>query len=259
MKTSITRHFLNKSKLKPRLCIGCYLYLWQSWLAGFQLLKRVETMKASGRKIWNSLRESKLNPVHAVRVGVALLTSLHNSKAVAKAFPRFVVGLVCLIWMAPYADIFYTRLDFNDRVSADVWYYESYHWLFLCLGPYLKSILQVIGIYLCLVHSSGLKNYIIAYPLAFDVGKVLWLLQVNSHPEYLKVPTWLFIGYGAVTSLLIVTILDKLTFWLNHRVHAIKKRFEGLRLIAYSVDAETFRSNVVKTMDDSSKVQQFKA
>lgn len=160
--------------------------------------------------------------------------------------------------LAPYADIFYTELDFNDRVPAEVWYYESYHWLFLCLGPYLKSIFYTIGLYLVFARGISILSLVAAYALMFDIGKVLWLLQVSNHAEYKSLPTTWFLVYGFLSACFLIVLADRLTYWLNHRVEAVRRRLQGLRNIADKIDGETLKDSFIKTMDADVKVQQFK-
>ena len=113
-------------------CIG-YLLCWRSWSVVLFLQAKVGVLKNSARSILSNLRSENLNSRARLLAHVAQVVAVKN-------FPRVAVGLVCLVWLAPYADVFYTRLDFYVRVPASEWYYESYHWLFLCLGPYLKGI-----------------------------------------------------------------------------------------------------------------------
>jgi hypothetical protein len=181
-----------------------------------------------------------------------------NSKQVIKAFPRFAVGLMLIIWVGPYADFFYTKFDVNARVSAKIWYYESWNWFFLTLGPYLKSIAVLIGIYLILVHKSRILNYVFAFPLTYDVGKILWLVQVSNHDEYNSgFPGGVWKLYGFVTAIFLIVIADLLTYWLNHRVHAIRSRLHGLRNVADKVEPQILVAKFVETMDADTKVKQF--
>lgn len=207
----------------------------------------------------NSLRN-----VHAALVDVVsrlqhYLRNLSlNGGTIAKTFPRILVGFICLMVLAPYADVFYTRLDFNDRVSPEVWYYESYHWLFLCLGPYLKSVFFTIGLYLVFAQRSSILSLVAAYALMYDIGKIFWLLQVSNHAEYQSFPTGWFYAYGFLSGVFIVLITDLLVYWLNHRVEAIKRRLHGLRNIADKADPQMIVSGFVRTMDDDIMIQQFK-
>lgn len=224
--------------------------------------------QSSGSATSNNSRSGKLSRIVALVVRAAaalsqyprLLTIRNQGTELAKAFPRVFLGLVCLVVLAPYADVFYTTLDFNDRVSPKVWYYESYHWLFLCLGPYLKGIFNTIAFYLIFnARGSIILAPIAAYSLMFDVGKILWLLQVTNHDEYKSLPTNWFLAYGFVAGLFLVLMLDRLTFWFNHRVMAIKARLHGLRNIAENADPQIIVAGFVKTMDDDLKIQQFKS
>ena len=260
MKTlSITRIISNQQSL--RKCFGNFLSQLPSWVQDYWSLRKVQKQRNSEHAtLNNSNSESKSKP-HLWTMVTALAAqvgAVSNAKDIAKAFPRVITGLVLLVIVAPYADVFYTRLDFNARVSPEVWYYESYHWLFLCLGPYLKSIFQTIGLYLVFARGSSILSLIAVYALMFDIGKVFWLLQVTSHEEYKSLPTEWFLVYGFAAGLFIVLIMDRLTFWLHHRVNAIKARLMGLRNIADKCDPQITVDNFVRTMDEDVMVQQFK-
>lgn len=181
-----------------------------------------------------------------------------NVKKIVKAAPRLAVGLVLVIWVAPQADVFYTRFDINDRVSPDVWYYESFNWLFLCLGPYMRSILNVIGIYLCLVHKTNwIKLLVVSLSITYDFGKITWLLQVSNHDEYNAVPTLAWVlGYGLLCAAVTMVIIELAAHWLNHRFLAFKARLAGLRNIADKADPQIICNGFVKTMDEYETVNQ---
>jgi hypothetical protein len=255
-------HFLNfyKPKHNTLACIGKQLSSWlfsQSDTYLKEIEKRTSKNVSKILTTSNSANSLKRKMKTLVTAPVDLVGAVKNSKAIVKAFPRVVLGLVLLVLVAPHADTLYTRLDFNDRVSADVWYYESYHWLFLCLGPYLKNIVMIIGVYLIFVHKSKVKNYVFAWPLMFDLGKILWLLQVDTHKEYLSITPDMYLVYGFLAGVFLIGAIDLLTYWLNHRVLAIKKRLQGLHQIAYKVDAQIIRNGFVQTMDDDVKVTEF--
>lgn len=220
----------------------------------FKSFKSSESRILNASNSENSNSFSRISRALADRAGV-----VKNSHAIAKAFPRMVIGLFILIVAAPYADVFYTKLDFNARVSPEVWYYESYHWLFLCLGPYIKGMLVTIGWYLIFGFGHLLAKPIVAYQLMWDSGKILWLLQVTTHEEYKSLPPDLYIfGYGLAAAILLIILIDRLSYWLHHRVMAIKARLQGLRNIADKVDAQVIVSGFVRTMDDDVRVNQFK-
>lgn len=250
-------NFFTFYKHKPLVCIGDYLSSWASSSPGIYFKEIEKKLRKKENKISKDSKSRKSLIQWMTTVPADLADVVKNSKSITKAFPRVVVGLVLLVLVAPYADIFYTRLDFNDRVSADVWYYESYHWLFLCLGPYLKNVLTLIGVYLVFVHKSKVKNYIFAWPLMYDLGKILWLIQVDNHKEYLSITPDMYLVYGFGAGLFLIGIIDLLTYWLNHRVEAIKRRLKGLHQIADKVDAQIIRNGFVQTMDDDVKVTEF--
>lgn len=252
MKT--TNHFF---KLKqPLACFGELSLLRRFSLLQFFSQERTKNKINKENQISKSSRTvNQLTTMAGALVGPAGVVL--NSREVAKAFPRFLVGLVILVLVAPFADTFYTMLDPNDRVSPEVWYYESYNWLFLCLGPYLKSVLNVIGIYLVLVHKSHIKTYVLAFPMMYDIGKILWLLQVSDHDEYNAVTPEMYTWYGLFAGLFLIGVLNLLSFWLFHRVHAIKARLQGLRNIADKVDSQIIVKGFVETMDADVHVREF--
>lgn len=250
-----TQKSINQQPLK---CTNGLLASLPSSLRAWQFNKRAAKTKSSVRRMFSSLSSTRNNKNSKSLVLVDRAAAVLNVAAIAKAFPRVIVGLFLLVVAAPYADIFYTRLDFNDRVPAEVWYYESYHWLFLCLGPYLKSIFYTIGLYLIFARGISILSLVAAYALMFDIGKVFWLLQVDSHEEYKSLPTGWFLAYGFITGCFLILITDRLTYWLNHRVEAIKRRLHGLNNLVGKVDDRVVLTHFVQTVNDDIKVQQFK-
>lgn len=267
MKTSIPENtFLSHTSISNQQpqCTTGFLQSWRYWPPVRLFKERAGRTKISVSKTLSNLSSGSFSNLmtQLTRLRLRVLAALAgavNSSAIAKSFPRVFVGLVLLTIVAPYADIFYTRLDFNDRVSPDVWYYESYHWLFLCLGPYLKAVFQTLALYLIFsVRGNLIFALFAAYSLMYDIGKILWLLQVTNHEEYKALPTNWFLCYGFMAGLFLVAILDRLTYWVNHRTEAIKRRLRGLRNIVDKTDPQIIVNGFVRTMDDDELVQQFK-
>lgn len=217
---------------------------------------RENKMKNNDWKILKSLKLRKLSILlHALAVRVGVVS---NSGEVSKAFPRIVFGLFLLVWVAPYSDVFYTNFDVNDKIApAEVWYYESINWLFLCLGPYLKGVFTSVGYYFCLVHKRSILSYIFIYPTFYDIGKIIWLLQVSNHDEYEMVTPTMYLIYGGATATFLITILNLLSFWLFHRVHAVKASLDGLATIADKAEPKVVVDAFMKTMERNKKVNQF--
>lgn len=247
-------HFFTDYTIQPlkQLCTELFSSLWLSPQER-SLLREITNKEKQTKK--SSISE-RLNKILRALADLGALVS--NSKVITKAFPRFVTGLVLLVLVAPYADTFYTNFDFYDRVPPEVWYYESLNWLFLCLGPYLKSFITVIGLYMCLVHeASPIKTALAAYCLMYDAGKILWLLFVQNHDEYRTLTPKMFLLYGLVTSAFVLYMLDLLSYWFNHRVRAIMLRLEGIRGIVGKVEAEKIVESFAATMDANKKVEKF--
>lgn len=225
----------------------------------------------SNVNFWNARRKTRITPLTALAdrvVGASRnllslvgnrIDATKNVKKIVKAAPRLCMGLVLVIWVAPQADVFYTRFDFYDRVPAEVWYYESFHWLFLCLGPYMKSILNVVGLYLCFVNKTNwIKLSVAAFALCYDFGKITWLLQVSNHDEYKALPSlgWIC-GYGLLCAAVLLLITELSAHWLNHRFLAFKARLRGLRNIVDKADPQIICNGFVKTMDEYETINQF--
>jgi hypothetical protein len=224
-----------------------------------EFLRKAEKQKNSEKKTKKSSNSKSLLK-KMTRALADRVAAVRNSKEITKAFPRFITGLVLLVLIAPSSDMFYTYLDPNDKVPASVWYYQSFNWLFLCLGPYLKNFFTVIGIYMCFIHKrSPILAAVASYSLMYDVAKIIWLLLVKNHDQYNSLTPKMFWIYGFITSVFIIYIIDLLSYWLNHRVHAITSRLKGLRLIADKVEPQVLVNGFIETMDNSMKVDQLQS
>jgi hypothetical protein len=191
-------------------------------------------------------------------VHAGLAGAVTNVKAVVLAFARFSFGLLIILVLVPVVDFFYTRFDINDKVATpDVWYYESWYWLWLTLGPYMAGIVRMIGIYFCLVQKSTIKSYVLAFCVMYDFGKILWLLQVKNHDEYNLIVPSDFVVYGFLCGVFLVLMLNLLSFWLFHRLHAFWKRLQGIAQIADKAPSEIVVKSFVETMQYGDKVKQF--
>ncbi len=247
--------FFNQQSL--RICLSTFLSPWFLSQEERRLLATINNRKKTCKSLKNE-KPSRLQK--SLSVLVDRVAAVQNSKLIAKELPRFITELFLLVWVAPFADSFYTNLDVNDRVPADVWYYESWNWYFLCIGPYLKNIFTVVGLYLIFVRkNSVIKTAAASFPMMYDIGKIIWLSLVKNHDEYNMLTPKMFLVYGFITSVFLIYMIDLLSYWFNHRVIAIKARFQGLRSIAFAVSADQFRDKVVETMDASDNVNQFQS
>jgi hypothetical protein len=256
---------INKFQTTPLQCVN---YLSQSWRYFWSALSDslvtsisgiVDTLKNSAKPTENDSKPVKLlrQTLTIVLAHVGLAGAVTNAKSIIIAFARFCLGLVFIIVLAPCADFFYTRFDINDRVSADVWYYESWYWLWLTLGPYMAGVLEVIGVYFCLIHKSTIKSFVLAFCMMYDIGKILWLIQVQNHDQYNTVTPEAFIWYGLACSVFVIIMLNLLSFWLFHRLHAFKRRLFGIAQIADKAEPQVIVKSFVETMEYGKKVGQF--
>jgi hypothetical protein len=205
---------------------GIYSFSLPSSLAERSSQKRILTPKNSGQKIFKSLKlRTRLSALTGQVAAIGLKTNA-----------RIIIGVGLVLWLAPVADTFYTYMDKSDMVPKDVWYYRSYFYLFLCLGPYIKTVIITIGLYFLFIPNETKKSYLLIAPLAPTIGKILWLIQVTNNEEYHSVLPWMFILYGAFTALFVMLIINYLTWRHNHRKLAHIKRMNGLCQIADKSD-----------------------
>jgi hypothetical protein len=188
--------------------------------------RRVLTPKQNAKKILKNLKSAKL------------LSALTDQVAAIgiKTNVRIILGLGLVLCLAPIADTFYTFLDRNDRVAQEVWYYEAYFYLFLCLGPYIKIVVITIGLYFIFVPNETKKIYLLIAPLAPTIGKIIWLCQVSNNEEYHRVLPWMYMVYGVFAVLAVLLIINYLTWRHHHRARAHKSRMDGLCQIANEND-----------------------
>jgi hypothetical protein len=144
---------------------------------------------------------------------------------------RLLAGLVLVGIITPIADIFYTFLP-EGRVPQAEWYYESYYWLFLCLGPYIQILTGLIGVYLIMFPSWNRKAYLFIAPLGFALTKIVWLWNVDSHEEFLQVPPVAYFIYTFCFTGLVMVLSDYLAWRKYHRADAHERRMDGLCQIA---------------------------
>jgi hypothetical protein len=224
------------------------------------LLKSTETMSPIVKKHWQILKESK-----QVKFMLALVVRVdvfhaHLRSIRLKAFIRVLSGVFLIGVVAPLAETIYTLFDYNDQVPAEVWYYQSMYWLFLCLGPYIDKIITFAGLYFILVHEPNkLKTYILAYPIGLAIAKILWLVQVDSDLDFHAVAPWQYLVAGLLLAIVLIFTIEYFVWYDNHRVRAVKARKAGIQNIAYHIPAEQFREKALETLKYEERVQRLNA
>jgi hypothetical protein len=191
------------------------------------------------KQTWSALKSSKnLNYAltillaHADRVGAVLKVFISTRRVNARLF----VGMALVGIITPLADICYTWLP-AGRVPESEWYYESWYWLFLCLGPYIALLSFCIGtMFILLPNAYDKRSYFFIVPIGFALAKIVWLWQVTNHDEYLQVPPIAFYIYSFAFVALILTLSNYLAWRKYHRADAHNKRMDGLCQIANMSD-----------------------
>lgn len=230
-----TSHSISQNQNNKQECGRFY------WLPFFlrvqSLLQFVAQVKMNVKEIWTSLRSVKnfrLNLMlhHAlVDLAGAVLDKVWIFISTGKVNGRLLVGLILVGIFTPIADVFYTFLP-EGRVPESEWYYESWYWLFLCLGPYISVLFFSFGLLLIVFPKYDNRVWFFLPPLAFALAKILWLCFVSSHDEYLQVPPLTFYLYAVVIVGFCLSMSNYLAWRKYHRSDAHERRMDGLCQIA---------------------------
>jgi hypothetical protein len=229
-----TRHFLIAESIKQSLlkwrsyqrkCVTCWLLFQQyySLLASRCLRSVARIHKATS--LAHAVREVHVSPV---------LTAMALSITVNL---RTYLGW-CLVGVSPAAACVHMWFDRNEKIEG--WYHESYFHLFMLLGPYLFCLVVLLGVYLIIpeqkentikVFKKSLRyqtTRLMAYPIGFCVGKLIWFYYTTSNEQYWNLPTLSFFAVGLAVAYLTLTQLDYWTWKKFHAFDGIVKSLEGL-------------------------------
>jgi hypothetical protein len=200
-------------------------------------------LKNLKRKSFN-LMATLLRLAHVDRAAAALKNLISTREVNA----RLLVGLALVGIITPLADIFYTWLP-AGRVPESEWYYESWYWLFLCLGPYIQVFTGFLGAYLILFQRWNIKALFLVAPMWLAVVKIVWLaFFVEAHAEFLSVPPLAIYLYCAAFMAVSFGISNYLAWRKYHRADAHEARMNGLCQIANMSDP--IQAGFVKTWNE---------
>jgi hypothetical protein len=162
-------------------------------------------MKSLGRK------EKPLQVLlHHVRVGLGHLVILVKALILASTVnSRVYVGLLLAAVSYPLCSC--SHMFFSREVVNKGWYYEHYADLFLVIGPYLSVFFCTLGVYLLQSYKDH-RVKALFIPMGLSMGKVLWLLQVQSNEAFWSLPSISFVFYGLLIGSLLPMVLDW-TIW----------------------------------------------
>jgi hypothetical protein len=165
--------------------------------------------------------------VLAGRVGVAVSNRFNV---------RTVIGIVLVLYVAPESEYLYLHFDHTNHNQT--WYYETWFWFWMCQGPYLNSLITWIGAYLVFCPMGYTrKSYLLAFPIGWQVAKIVWLCFVVSHTEFHSRPTNLFICYGLLIAVAMILAFQFLEHRLHHRTLKYFANLDGLCQIVDPTDA----------------------
>jgi hypothetical protein len=231
------------SKLYSYFLACCYFFLPEQLRSDAQLMIQQTNVRSLKSVSWMNSGLTILL-VHADLAVVAL--KVFVSTRVVNA--RLLVGLALVGIITPISDVLYTFLP-QGRVPESEWYYESYYWLFLCIGPYIAFISFCVGAMLILIPTARNKrSYFFIVPIGFALGKIVWLWQVTNHDEYLQVPPIAFFLYSFGFVALLIGVSHYLAWRQYHRADSFPKRMDGLCQIANMNDP--VQAGFVKTWQE---------
>jgi hypothetical protein len=152
-------------------------------------------------------------------------------------------GLHALLSSATINNRIFIGLGFVGIVSP----LSACFYLFMLLGPYLAGFFLTLGVFF-LFPKNVTRSYSLVIPMAYLVGKILWLYFTTSNAEYWAVPHWTFFAMGFIISMVILMSSEWLTWRKFHRADSFDARQKGLYQIADSVDAEKWKSMMMETL-----------
>lgn len=174
--------------------------------------------------------------------------ALHGLSALTNSFTvnnRIFVGLGLVGIVSPLSACLHLLFDQNEFVEN--WYHVNNFYLLLLLGPYLAGFFLTLGVFF-LFPKNVARSYSLVIPMAYLVGKILWLYFTTSNAEYWAVPHWTFFAMGFIISMVILMSSEWLTWRKFHRADSFEAREKGLYQIADSVDAEKWKSMMMETL-----------
>lgn len=185
----------------------------------------------------------------AVRDVLHGLNALAISAVINK---RILLGLGVVGVVMPLSACMY--MLFDQTVQVEGWYHVNNFYLFMLLGPYLAGTCLTVGVFF-LFPQNAPRSYILILPLAYLIGKILWLYLTTSNAQYWSVPHWSFFAIGASISVVLLISIDWLTWRFFHRELAFEKRFELIAANREKFGMDQIGAMFLKTWDEREKFQ----
>lgn len=123
---------------------------------------------------------------------------------------------------APMAAIVYMVFDRTEYVEG--WYHVNNFHLFHVICPWLFIVFSQLGTFL-LFRQGDKRAYLVAVPLGFVFAKIIFLIRSTSNEEFWQLPYWQMVLSCIVVSLLILAVMDWLTWRHFHGKDALTRRF----------------------------------
>ena len=207
-------------------------------------LKKNDWLNLPGLK---SLNQKK---AHALAVQVAVfLAAIFQAR---KANARIYFGFGLLGVMAPWAGACY--LLFDKTAVDSSWYYTNSFYLFMVLAPFLKSVVEYIGIFL-LFNPASKYRYVMAYPIGFALGKIIWLINVQNNAEFHQLEPVSFPLLCMLAVAVFIYVSNYLFHAQFHRADAFDARLNGLAQVADDLPAEKVKSMFLTTWREKKEFQ----
>lgn len=128
--------------------------------------------------------------VQELRVGLHVLADATSNK-------RVYLGLMLLLVVTPMSGVGYQLFD--KHVHVEGWYYVNNFYLFLVLCPYISVVTALTGIFFLFPENSK-RAYFLIIPAGYHVGKILWLITVDSNEDFYRTVPSTFWLLGALAA-----------------------------------------------------------
>lgn len=211
---------------KFSLCCSLFA-VWLFGSKGILLPPREKAMLRILKAQKTQLSSSVERSIRYFRQGFCALAARVDAVASSKFNVRTLIGLGMVLYVAPFSENLYTYFEHKNHDLS--WYYETWHWFWMCLGPYMFNAFSWTGAYFLFCPPGfNKKSFVFAVPIGYSVAKILWLLTVQNHTEFRSVPPALFYLYGVGIASLTLISFQYIEYRTHHRTRKYKAHLDGL-------------------------------
>jgi len=193
----------------------------------------------------DALTMKKIQPPAFVgRVQVAGLASMKALALSSTVNLRVYLGVLVMA-ASPAAACTHMLFDRDDVIVG--WYHRSLFDLFMLWGPWLFALMVVLSFFLLLpekhktfkLYKWSLKaqlTRLACYPLAFIIGKIIWLYRTTENADYWSIPNFSYLAVGLLFAYVMVRTIDYFIWKAFHAMDGLLCSLEGLHKIDLPAD-----------------------